>query len=381
MTEPDHFLKLKSIKSEIRCLLTSAAKYGLTTNSLIKDYQDICSEYFPYHDFGFTSPDDFLKSKHFEEICYLKNGKWHAKINEKTEHIRKLVKGQKSNGLTSMKGNKGQYNFNSNQIFHTIRNTCKKKINNHHEFAKEDEIFKSIKEKENANKQILSSISNLAISSAPNKPCKHSFIPKRISYLEQQQIQTIIYQILKSEKGLVTQNTLQKRFKSHFDDSRYFKNYSTFEASKKFTSPKNLFKTYGKNVLQEIRFVLGQGGNVRAEILNSEDFDTNLEERDVIRRWTLKNATMRPLPSYTIGDLSPTDQLKIENKIINILKSEAKCHWITNTTIRQRFKAAIGDPNYFSKFGINRNHVPSQKKFFEYYGKDIIKEVKFFEDE
>jgi len=90
---------------------------------------------------------------------------------------------------------------------------------------------------------------------------------------------------------------------------------------------------------------------------------------------------MRPLPSYTIGDLSPTDQLKIENKIINILKSEAKCHWITNTTLRQRFKAAIGDPNYFSKFGINKNHVPSQKKFFEYYGKDIIKEVKFFEDE
>ena len=332
MTKPqDNFLRLKNIKSEIFCLIKSTGKYGLTTQSLINDYSDATSEIFPNYDFGFTNPDDFLKSKHFEDTCYLKNGKWYSCSKEKTNHLDKLIYGQRSNGLTSMtnKISRKYDQCNKENVYNgSFRpRTQSNPTNYEDEVAEWDKHIKSAKEKLD----------------------KKEYFTK---------IETIIYQIMKSEQNLVTQDTLHERFEPFLNNSRYL--------TRKFSGPEDFLLHYGRNVLKEIRFGLGQGGNV------------------IGKRWTLKNATIRPLPTpYTIRDVPVSTQLKIENKIINILKSEAKCHWITHTTLRERFQAAIGDPNFLinCKSGTD-NYVPfTQKKFFEYYGKNIIKEVKFFEDE
>ena len=370
MTEPDNFLKLKSIKSEIFAIAKSAGKYGSTTNSLINEYSALNSESFPYHDFGFKSPYDFLKSCHFEDTCYLKNGKWYSVKKETTQHLEKLINGQRANGMTSLKPTITlKYDqCNKENVYNgSFRPRSQSNPTNYMYFQKSNnkKIFKNHNEDEVAEW-------DKNIKSAKEKLDQTEYFTK---------IETIIYQIMKSEKGLVAQDTLHERFEPFLNN--FFEQRHN-QLTRKFSRPKDFLQNYGRNVLKEIRFFLGQDGNVRAEIRNNEVFDKNLEEKDVINRWTLKNVTIRPLPTpFTIRDVPVSTQLKIENKIINILKSEAKCHWITHTTLQERFQAAIGDPNFLinCKSGTD-NYVPfTQKKFFEYYGKNIIKEVKFFEDE
>ena len=174
MTEHTNLLtQIKSIKSEVQHILTPA-KLGLTTNEIIKDYLDFTTEQtFPNHDFGFINPDDFLKSEHFRDVLEFKNGKWHALDNEKTRHIRKFVKEQRSGRNRCRKGPGPRPAPGPRPIrqYHH-RPSYRRRIDNYNEFANLDEIFKSIKEKQDQEDKVKNSTSssNMIAPSYTNNP-------------------------------------------------------------------------------------------------------------------------------------------------------------------------------------------------------------------
>ena len=67
-----------------------------------------------------------------------------------------------------------------------------------------------------------------------------------------------------------------------------------------------------------------------------------------------------------------SEQLKIEKKIVKILKAEKGS--ATQTTLHKRFQSATNNPTYFQDYNV------TPKQFFKFYGKEVIELVPFYED-
>ena len=391
MTEYTNSLTLKSIKSEVEHILTPA-KLGLTTNELIKDYLDFNAEQtFPNRDYGYANPDDFLKSIHFKDILEFKNGKWHALDNEKTRHIRKMVKGQRTSKNTiSRKEPFRQQNVqNRNQNY-----MYKKKINNYNEYSNLDGYLTSIKERQDQENQIKTSTSSSQIitPSYTKNPLltKHDQrnaqpipipnpIPKQLSHSELLEFKTIeqkIYRILKSEKGLVTGHTLHKRFQDIMGDAKYPKQYRLEGEPQPHLGPIGFIKSFGRNVIKESHFIEGNNGNL-LPLTEDAALERVLSGLPTVQRFVLHEnfASIKPnLSNVITKNITNSEQMRLESKIIKIIRSESVYAWASQLTLVRRFQTSTCNSRYF------KDRKMSSRQFFEYYGKNVVKMVRFCEN-
>ena len=363
MTDQDNAQKLKAIKSDLRACLTSA-KFGLTTNELLKDYKEVTGEStFPNLEFGFVNPNDFLKSEFFSDIMKFENEKWHVIVNENSKHIRDFVEGQRSDRNKDGKW-KNQKNQKQNQ-------SKPKRKSSDFDIDECDEIFKDLKIRHGKEKIVGKTDSSSVIQSTVTSSTTASSstaitikIPKQIDILQQlpkfEKIEQKIYQILKSEKGFISQHTLNTRL-------------DLLEKMHGFR-PKMIDC---EEIVEEMSLV--EANNARILNIFSEDtftfdayeaFQALCDDRQIVKRW--KQIDRNSVFHCNDAEVSTEDAI-----VIKIFNSEASKHWASPQLLHERFLTSSNNYDYFKE----NNQFGNVNQFFKHYGRNIMKKVRFYVNE
>ena len=157
-------------------------------------------------------------------------------------------------------------------------------------------------------------------------------------------------------------------------DSNYTKQYRL--EGEQHLCPASFLKSLGRNVIKEVHFIEGQNGNL-LPLTEDAALERVLSGLPTVQRFVLHEnfASIKPNLSKAITkNLTNSEQMRLESKIIKIMRSESVYAWASQLTLVRRFQTSTCNSRYF------KDRKMSSRQFFEYYGKNVVKMVRFCEN-